>query len=88
MTPKVGERQVPKLQYVVWAPKVEGNPSQAIAFVYENDLYYKPKVQSDLGECAMADTTVNFRMEFDLRQYFHFVYAIQCVELQVPENWV
>lgn len=59
LTPKVGERQVPKLQYVVWAPKVEGsnigNPSQAIAFVYENDLYYKPKVQSDLV-CRITST--------------------------------
>lgn len=59
MTPKVGERQVPKLQYVVWAPKVEGSnsgtASQAIAFVYENDLYYKPKVQSDLV-CRITST--------------------------------
>lgn len=61
LTPKVGERQVPKLQYVVWAPKVEGigsnagTPSQAIAFVYENDLYYKPKVQSDLV-CRITST--------------------------------
>lgn len=55
---RLGERQVPKLQYVVWAPKVEsnsGNPSQAIAFVYENDLYYKPKVQSDLV-CRITST--------------------------------
>lgn len=56
---KVGVRQVPKLQHVVWAPRVEGsnsgNPSQAIAFVYENDLYYKPKVQSDLV-CRITST--------------------------------
>lgn len=31
------------------------NPSQAIAFVYENDLYYKPKVQSDLV-CRITST--------------------------------
>lgn len=58
LTSKVGERQVPKLQYVQWAPKVENsitNPSQAIAFVYENDLYYKPKVQSDLV-CRITTT--------------------------------
>lgn len=58
LTSKVGDRQVPKLQYVQWAPKVESsisNPSQAIAFVYENDLYYKPKVQSDLV-CRITTT--------------------------------
>lgn len=58
LTSRVGERQVPKLQYVVWAPKVESgtsNPSQAVAFVYENDLYYKPKVQSDLV-CRITTT--------------------------------
>ncbi|XP_055300949.1 inactive dipeptidyl peptidase 10 isoform X4 [Sitodiplosis mosellana] len=58
LTSKVGERQVPKLQHVVWAPKVESNtnnPSQAIAFVYENDLYYKPKVESDLV-CRITTT--------------------------------
>lgn len=58
LTSKVGERHVPKLQYVKWAPKVENtilNPSQAIAFVYENDLYYKPKVQSDLV-CRITTT--------------------------------
>lgn len=55
MTTKIGERQVPKLQYMVWAPKAPGNPSQAIAFVYENDLYYKPKVQSDLV-CRITTT--------------------------------
>lgn len=59
LTTKVGERQVPKLQSMIWAPKVpnnNGNPSsQAIAFVYENDLYYKPKVQSDLV-CRITTT--------------------------------
>ncbi|XP_055685004.1 inactive dipeptidyl peptidase 10 isoform X2 [Lutzomyia longipalpis] len=30
-------------------------PSQAIAFVYDNDLYYKPKVQSDLV-CRITTT--------------------------------
>lgn len=29
--------------------------SQAIAFVYENDLYYKPKVQNDLV-CRITNT--------------------------------
>lgn len=55
LTTKVGERQVPKIQYVVWAPKVHSSSSQAIAFVYENDLYYKPKVQSDLV-CRITTT--------------------------------
>lgn len=62
LSPRDDVRDVPKLQYVVWAPNTtkssstttsnnsnkNGNPSQAIAFVYENDLYYKPKVQNDL----------------------------------------
>ncbi|XP_031634021.1 dipeptidyl aminopeptidase-like protein 6 isoform X2 [Contarinia nasturtii] len=58
LTPKVAERNVPKLQHATWAPKVESstsNPSQAIAFVYDNDLYYKPKVESDLV-CRITHT--------------------------------
>ena len=31
------------------------SPSQAIAFVYQNDLYYKPKVQNDLV-CRITTT--------------------------------
>lgn len=59
-------RETPKLQYIVWAPHVKHSPSsqnnnaakigsQAIAFVYENDLYYKPKVQNDLV-CRITTT--------------------------------
>lgn len=58
LSSKVDERQVPKLQHVVWAPKVESgtnNPSQAIAFVFANDLYYKPNVQNDLV-CRITTT--------------------------------
>lgn len=58
LSSKVDERQVPKLQHVLWAPKVEtgsNNPSQAIAFVYANDLYYKPNVQNDLV-CRITTT--------------------------------
>lgn len=58
LSPKDGLRDIPKLQYVLWAPKVGTNtvsPSQAIAFVYDNDLYYKPKVQNDLV-CRISST--------------------------------
>lgn len=61
LSPKDGVRDTPQLQYVLWAPNVikssmqtvpsnhsGKSTSQAIAFVYENDLYYKPKVQNDL----------------------------------------
>lgn len=60
LSPKDGMRETPKLQYILWAPNTNKLPSsqnnnnaakgssQAIAFVYENDLYYKPKVQNDL----------------------------------------
>lgn len=50
-------RDVPKLQDVVWAPKNEsrGSPQQAIAFVHQNDLYYKPRVQTDLV-CRLTTT--------------------------------
>lgn len=49
----MNERDVPKLQHVAWAPKnatsVNGDDTQqAIAFVYKNDVYYKPRVQNDL----------------------------------------
>lgn len=65
LSPKDGVRDVPKLQYMMWAPSTvkttalnrgkNGNPAQAIAFVYENDLYYKPKVQNDLV-CRITTT--------------------------------
>lgn len=55
LSPRDNVRDVPKLQYVVWAPVANKSQSinsnggtQAIAFVHENDLYYKPKVQNDL----------------------------------------
>lgn len=63
LSPKDGIRESPFLQHVLWAPNNPikssqalpgshiSNPktgSQAIAFVYENDVYYKPKVQNDL----------------------------------------
>lgn len=57
LSPKEGLREAPKLQYVVWAPNpakqlTNGDAnkatSQGIAFVFENDLYYKPRVQNDL----------------------------------------
>lgn len=65
LSPKDGVRDVPNLQYMLWAPATVkatasnrgngANPAQAIAFVYENDLYYKPKVQNDLV-CRITTT--------------------------------
>lgn len=64
--------QAPLLQRVVWAPSVTSpfrwiqpagsptttrSPSQAIAFVHNNDLYYKPKVQHDLV-CRITNTGI------------------------------
>lgn len=50
-------RDVPKLQDVVWAPKNESRTGaqQAVAFVHQNDLYYKPRVQNDLV-CRLTTT--------------------------------
>lgn len=53
LSPREGVRDAPKLQYVIWAPNIINRTngeivSQGIAFVYENDLYYKPRVQNDL----------------------------------------
>lgn len=36
-------------------------PSQAIAFVYKNDIYYKPKVQGDLV-CRITSTGSYFSL--------------------------
>lgn len=70
LSPKDGNREAPLLQHVLWAPSTtvksnQGLPgtyvsnvksgSQAIAFVFENDLYYKPKVQNDLV-CRITTT--------------------------------
>lgn len=70
LSPKDGARESPFLQHVLWAPNIPikssqalpgshvSNPktnSQAIAFVYENDVYYKPKVQNDLV-CRITTT--------------------------------
>ncbi|XP_037029793.1 inactive dipeptidyl peptidase 10-like isoform X2 [Bradysia coprophila] len=68
LSPKDSSREAPLLQHVVWAPvpttksNLPGayvsnakSGSQAIAFVFENDLYYKPKVQNDLV-CRITTT--------------------------------
>lgn len=66
LSPKDGAREAPHLQHVLWAPNtfsgkssnslgMTKNFAQAIAFVYENDLYYKPKVQNDLV-CRITNT--------------------------------
>lgn len=86
LSPKDGSRDAPLLQHVLWAPITTIKPnqnlpgtylsnaksgSQAIAFVYENDLYYKPKVQTDLV-CRIT-TTGNFHY---LSLDFHFIQQI------------
>lgn len=56
---------------MLWAPNAVkattsnrgGSPSQAIAFVYENDLYYKPKVQNDLV-CRVTTTGKHIEILF------------------------
>lgn len=63
-------QKAPLLQRVVWAPSTTSqsrwsqssgfpigakSPSQAIAFVHNNDLYYKPRVQHDLV-CRITNT--------------------------------
>lgn len=70
MSSQDAAREAPILQHVLWAPNsptkalhvLPGNTptnskqsSQAIAFVYKNDLYYKPKVQNDLV-CRITTT--------------------------------
>lgn len=69
LSPKDGALEAPLLQHVVWAPNnptkaVTALPggngkhtSQAIAFVHENDLYYKPRVQNDLV-CRITTTGI------------------------------
>lgn len=71
LSPKDGNREAPLLQHVLWAPVPKPNQnvpgahasngklgSQAIAFVFENDLYYKPKIQNDLV-CRITTTGRN-----------------------------
>lgn len=68
LSPKDGNREAPLIQHVLWAPITMPKSmlpgtyvsnakygSQAIAFVFENDLYYKPKVQHDLV-CRITTT--------------------------------
>ncbi|XP_058468191.1 venom dipeptidyl peptidase 4 isoform X2 [Malaya genurostris] len=57
LSAKEGDQSAPSLQHVLWAPRPtmadgigngEKGSLQGIAFVQEGDIYYKPKVQSDL----------------------------------------
>ncbi|EDS42533.1 dipeptidyl-peptidase [Culex quinquefasciatus] len=57
LSAKEGDQTAPSLQHVLWAPRQptgdsasngEKGTMQGIAFVQEGDIYYKPKVQSDL----------------------------------------
>lgn len=45
--------------------------SQAIAFVFENDLYYKPKVQNDLV-CRITNTGMQ-RFFFEDNRFWQYV---------------
>lgn len=78
LSPKDGNRESPFLQLVLWAPNNPTKSSQAlpgahvsnaktgsqaIAFVYENDVYYKPKVQNDLV-CRITTTGIVAKSKF------------------------
>ena len=50
LSPKELDENAPYLQYATWS-----HDGTAIAFVYENDIYYKPKVEKDLV-CRITNT--------------------------------
>ncbi|XP_049817276.1 inactive dipeptidyl peptidase 10 [Aethina tumida] len=50
LSPKELDENAPYLQYATWSPDGTG-----IAFVHENDIYYKPKVEKDLV-CRITNT--------------------------------
>lgn len=63
LSPLEGEDEIPNLHSAIWAPVHEvfnatakaKSVSQGIAFTYENDIYYKPRVQNDLL-CRITST--------------------------------
>ncbi|XP_038122964.1 inactive dipeptidyl peptidase 10 isoform X1 [Culex quinquefasciatus] len=71
LSAKEGDQTAPSLQHVLWAPRQptgdsasngEKGTMQGIAFVQEGDIYYKPKVQSDL----ICRITTNGRTDYIL----------------------
>ncbi|XP_060515973.1 inactive dipeptidyl peptidase 10 isoform X2 [Cylas formicarius] len=50
LSPKELDEEAPYLQYATWS-----HDGTAIAFVYNNDIYYKPKVEKDLV-CRITST--------------------------------
>ncbi|VEN46328.1 unnamed protein product, partial [Callosobruchus maculatus] len=43
LSPNELDESAPFLQYATWSPD-----GTAVAFIYDNDIYYKPKVEKDL----------------------------------------
>ncbi|XP_050308297.1 inactive dipeptidyl peptidase 10 isoform X3 [Anthonomus grandis grandis] len=52
LSPNELDESAPYLQYATWSPD-----GAAVAFVYENDIYYKPKVEKDLV-CRITKTGI------------------------------
>ena len=50
LSPKELDDKAPFLQYASWSPD-----GTAVVFVYNNDIYYKPKVEKDLV-CRITNT--------------------------------
>ncbi|XP_062536319.1 dipeptidyl peptidase 4 isoform X2 [Armigeres subalbatus] len=81
LSTKEGDQIAPKLQNVLWAPggphtpdETGGNDekvSQGIAFVYDADIYYKPKVQGDL----ICRITTNGESEYLLNGVPDWLYS-------------
>lgn len=77
LSAREGDQNAPSLQYVLWAPRPQttdgssGNGErgsfQGIAFVQDGDIYYKPKVQSDL--ICRITTNGNICLQSFLFQY-------------------
>ncbi|XP_055588081.1 inactive dipeptidyl peptidase 10 isoform X2 [Uranotaenia lowii] len=81
LSAKEGDQTAPSLQHVLWAPRQAvqqpetggngGSLQQGIAFVHEGDIYYKPKVQSDL----ICRITSNGKNDFVLNGVPDWLYS-------------
>ncbi|XP_065094399.1 inactive dipeptidyl peptidase 10 [Ochlerotatus camptorhynchus] len=78
LSAREGDQNAPSLQYVLWAPRPQinnGNSErgsfQGIAFVQDGDIYYKPKVQSDL----ICRITTNGKSDYMLNGVPDWLYA-------------
>lgn len=79
LSAREGEQNAPSLQFVLWAPQpppvTDGNgekgSSQGIAFVQDNDIFYKPKVQSDL----ICRITTNGKSDYMLNGIPDWLYS-------------